>query len=68
MESSEVEFLKNRIAKDQKSLKEQEEKEQYEKAAKQLRTAYNSFVEEGFTEEQAFWFVTQIIKKAFKNC
>lgn len=67
MESSEKEFLKSRIAKDQKSLKEQEEKEQYEKVAKQLKTAYDSFVAEGFSEEQSFWFVAQIIKKAFKN-
>lgn len=64
---SEIEFLKSRIAKDQKSLKEQEEKELYNKAAKQLKAAYDSFISEGFTEEQAFWFVAQIFEKAFKN-
>ena len=67
MEKAEKEFLINRITNDRKALEEVKEKEQYEKCAKQLRTAYQSFVDEGFTEEQAFWFVAQIIKKAFKN-
>lgn len=67
MEKAEREFIENRINKDMNALREIEEQEQYQRCAKQLRTAYKSFVDEGFTEEQAFWFVAQIVKKAFKN-
>ena len=65
---NEVEFFENRIASDKKAIEELEFKKQNDEMAKKLRVTYNSLIEQGFTEEQAFWMLAQFIQKAFENC
>ena len=64
---NELEFLENRIKADTKACEELRLKQENEKAAKYLRDIYTAYINEGFSEEQAFWIVAQLIEKAFKD-
>lgn len=65
--SNELDFLQNRINSDYKKRDELIHKQQSEELAKKIRNIYDSFIEHGFSDEQAFWFVANMVKKAFKN-
>lgn len=65
--ASEIDFLEKRIKEDRDRVQELKFKEENEKVADLLRVAYQSYRDVGFSEDQSFWMVAQIVKKAFKN-
>ena len=40
-------------------------KAEWDNAARKLRTYYDSMIKVGFTEEQAWWFVTASVRQAW---
>ena len=65
---NEIKFLTNRVSEDKKKIEELRYKEENEKLAAAMKAVYDSFIEKGFSDEQAFWVVAQFIKRSFKNC
>lgn len=66
--AQEIDFLEKRIKEDRDRVQELKFKEENEKLADLIRVAYQSYRDAGFSEDQSFWVVAQIIKRAFKNC
>lgn len=64
---SEINFLEKRMKEDRKTVEELLRKEENDKAAQQLHDVYQSFVDKGFSEEQAFYLLAEIIKKAWEK-
>ena len=48
-----------------KKVKNEKEKAEWEEAARKLRLYYDSMVKAGFTDEQAWWFVTAAVRQAW---
>ena len=65
--ANEIDFFKKRIREDREKVRELQFKEQNDEVARLLRTAYQSYRDAGFTDEQSFWMIAQMVKKAFKN-
>ena len=63
----ELDFLNKRIKADRKKREELETKKASDEAAKKLHDYYNGLLESGFTEEQAFRLLVEIVKVAFNN-
>lgn len=64
----EIDFLKKRIKGDKEQVRKLKFKKENDKLASMLKDAYQSYRDAGFSEDQSFWMVAQIVKKAFKNC
>ena len=62
---SEIKFLENRVKEDKKTIEELRRKEENDKAAQQLHDLYQSFVDKGFSEEQAFYLFMEMVKTAW---
>lgn len=60
----EKDYLEKRIREDKKTLEDLTRKEQNDNAAEQLRDLYQSLVDKGFTEEQAFYLFYEMVKAA----
>jgi hypothetical protein len=54
---TEVEFLKGKLADTQKAIEREEHKEQFKEVATFFHDMFQSFLDAGFNEEQA-WFLT----------
>lgn len=65
---TETEYLESKIREDREELARLREKERNEKCSAQLRAIYESLVDNGFTEEQAFAIFMAMVKKAWGNC
>ena len=64
----EVDFLRKRIKGDKERVRTLKFKKENDELASMLKDAYQSYRDVGFSEDQSFWMVAQIVKKAFKNC
>ena len=64
----EVDFLRKRIKGDKERVRTLKFKKENDELARMLKDAYQSYRDVGFSEDQSFWMVAQIVKKAFKNC
>ena len=64
---NEISFLEKRMKEDRKTVEELRRKEENDKAAQQLHDLYQSLVDKGFSEEQAFYLFVKIIKKAWEK-
>ena len=64
---TEVEYLESRIREDRLECNRLREKERNEHLAQNLRNIYESLVDYGFTEEQAFELFMVMVKKAWSN-
>ena len=66
---SEAEDLKkyheDRLKEIKREIKNEEEKAEWEEAAMKLHTYYEAMIKAGFTEEQAWWFVTATVRQAW---
>ena len=49
----------------EREVKNEEEKAEWEEAAVKLHTYYEAMIKAGFTEEQAWWFVTATVRQAW---
>ena len=64
---TEVEYLESRIREERAECARLRKKEQNEKVAAELRAIFESLVDQGFTEEQAFEIFMVMVKKAWEN-
>lgn len=62
---NEINFLENRMKEDRKAVEELRRKEENDKAAQQLHDLYQSLVDKGFSEEQAFYLFVKMVKTAW---
>ena len=60
---SEIEYLKNQIREATEAYDKLSQKETYDKMSSDLRNIYESLVDQGFTEEQAFAIFMEMLKK-----
>lgn len=60
---SDLDYYKSEVERYSKKVEEESEKAKTKELAYKLREIYNAFVEAGFTEEQAWWFVGMIFDK-----
>lgn len=60
-------YLENRIKADRAELERLREKEQNDQTAEKLHGIYQSLVDKGFTEEQAFYIFYEAVKAAWGN-
>ena len=67
MENTEREFIEKRISKDMEELERMNRKESNDKVAEQLHDLYQSLVDKGFSEEQAFYIFYEAIKIAWHS-
>ena len=49
----------------EREVKNEEEKAEWEEAAMKLHGHYEAMIKAGFTEEQAWWFVTAAVRQAW---
>lgn len=64
-DSSQVDYLRRRAKEQAEEADEIERKARMEKVAENIRKVYEAFIEAGFSEEQAWWFVTDIVKHSW---
>ena len=64
---NEINFLEKRMKEDRKTVEELRRKEENDKAAQQLHDLYQSLVDKGFSEEQAFYLFVKMVKKAWEK-
>lgn len=64
---TEVEYLESRMREDRAECARLRKKEQNDKVAAELRALFDSLVDQGFTEEQAFGIFMLMVKKAWEN-
>ena len=62
---NEIGFLEKRIKEDKKAIQELEYKKSNEEFSARIRGIYESLLDKGFNEEQAFWIVGQAVKATF---
>ena len=60
-------YLEKRIKEDTAELRRIQENEQNEKSAQKLHDIYQSLVDKGFTEEQAFYIFYEAVKAAWNK-
>lgn len=65
MANDEIEYLQKRIKEDTKKVEEAKRKAEYENAAQKIHGLYQSFIDSGFSEEQAFYLVFEMVKSAW---
>ena len=65
VDAFEKDYLEKRIQEDKKTLEDLARKEQNNKAAEQMHDLYQSLVDQGFTEEQAFYLFFEMVKAAW---
>lgn len=63
----ELEFLEKRMIEDKKTIEELRRKEENDKAAQQMHDRYQSLVDKGFSEEQAFYLFAEMVKTALEK-
>lgn len=59
-------YLEKRIKEDTEELNRLREKERNDATAQKLHDIYQSLVDKGFTEEQAFYLFCEAVKAAWK--
>ena len=64
---NEIGFLEKRIKEDRKTVEELRRKEENDKAAQQMHDLYQSLVDKGFSEEQAFYLFVEMVKTAWEK-
>lgn len=62
---TELDYLKGEQKEIGRKIELEKEKEQQRDTAKRLRGIYDAMIEAGFSEEQAWWFLTAIVEKAW---
>lgn len=62
---TELEYLNNEHREICKKIEEEKEKEARRNCAMQLRGIYDAMIEAGFSEKQAWWFLTAAVRKAW---
>ena len=67
MENTEREFIEKRVNKDLEELERMDRKDSNDKVAEQLHDLYQSLVDKGFSEEQAFYIFYEAIKVAWHS-
>ena len=67
MENTEREFIEKRVNKDLEELERMDRKDSNNKVAEQLHDLYQSLVDKGFSEEQAFYIFYEAIKVAWHS-
>ena len=67
MENTERDFIEKRVSKDLEELERLDRKESNDKVAEQLHDLYQSLVDKGFSEEQAFYIFYEAIKIAWHS-
>lgn len=63
----EISFLEKRMTEDRKTVEELRRKEENDKAAQQMHDLYQSLVDKGFSEEQAFYLFVEMVKTAWEK-
>ena len=58
-------YHEDRLKELEREVKNEEEKAEWEEAATKLHTYYEAMIKAGFTEEQAWWFVTATVRQAW---
>ena len=64
---NEIRFLEKRMKEDRKTVEELRRKEENDKAAQQMHDLYQSLVDKGFSEEQAFYLFVEMVKTAWEK-
>lgn len=64
-DGSQIDYLRRRAKEQAEEADDIERKTRMEKVAENIREVYEAFVEVGFSEEQAWWFVTDIVKRSW---
>lgn len=64
---NEISFLEKRMKEDRKTVEELRRKEENDKAAQQMHDLYQSLVDKGFSEEQAFYLFVEMVKTAWEK-
>lgn len=64
---SEINFLEKRMIEDKKAVEELRRKEENDKAAQQLHDLFQSLLDKGFGEEQAFHIFMEMVKAAWEK-
>lgn len=67
MENIDIEYLQKRVKRDTDEINRIREKEQNDAVAEKLHDMYQSLVDKGFTEEQAFYIFYESVKAAWHN-
>lgn len=65
MENTDIEYLQKRVKKDVDEINRIREKEQNDATALKLHDMFQSLVDSGFTEEQAFFIFYEAVKAAW---
>lgn len=60
-----VEFYEEQLKELHKKIEDEKCREEWDQAAKKLRIFYDSMINAGFSEEQAWWFVTSAVREAW---
>lgn len=60
---SDLDYYKSEAERYSKKVEEESEKAKLKELAGKMHEIYDAFVETGFTEEQAWWFVGMIFDK-----
>jgi len=58
-------YHEDRLKELERQVEREEEKAEWEAAAQKLRGYYDAMIKAGFTEEQAWWFVTATVRQAW---
>ena len=67
LETVDRKYLEKRIESDKAELERLREKERNDQTAEKLHSIYQSLVDKGFTEEQAFYIFYEAVKAAWGN-
>lgn len=62
---TELDYLHGELESLKAKVKNEENKAVWKKAAEELRGYYDSLISAGFTEAQAWWFVTAAVRQAW---
>ena len=58
-------YHEDRLKELEREVKNEEEKAEWVEAAMKLHGYYEAMIKAGFTEEQAWWFVTATVRQAW---
>ena len=62
---SEVDYLRSQMKDLEEKIKDEQQHQKANEVASKLRIFYDTMIGNGFTEEQAWWMITAVVKASW---